>query len=106
MKKTKLVALALFGTFIFTGCGADLNSVMAKNSEIKTGMTIKDVKELLEIEPTMKKRNGNFEVWVYEGKFTNKDTEETKYKNITIKFKNGVVVYPAYFECPVPKIKD
>ena len=104
----KLSMPLVIGAFLLSGCGEQpvtLSYTMSKGFDVQKGMTKEQVKKLLKLEPTMKKRDGEFELWIYEGKFTNEDTGETKYKNITIKFKDGVVVYPAYFECPVPKVK-
>lgn len=108
MKKLLKISVGvMFGAVLFIGCGEPvftLNNAMEKGFDIKQGMTRKQVKHILKLEPTLKKRDGDFEVWIYEGEFTNENTGKTKYKNITIKFKNGKVIYPGYFECPVPKV--
>jgi major membrane immunogen (membrane-anchored lipoprotein) len=111
MKKALKVSMPIIisGMFFLTGCGEPVFTIdyaMSKGFDVQKGMTKEQVKNILKVEPTMKKRDGDFELWIYEGQFTNEDTDKIKYKNITVKFRNGKVVYPAYFECPVPKVED
>jgi len=45
-------------------------------------------------------------LWTYEGVVLNEDTNVERYKNLTIKFKNGKVDYIGYFACKLPKTED
>ena len=102
---TLLVASMLF----ISGCGSDevtLAQVMKKGLVLQKGMTKNQVQNALRKDPDSVERVGRFELWTYEGIITNEDTEESKYKNLTIKFKDGRVDYIGYFACKLPKKED
>ena len=107
MKKIIAGSLIVLGSLFFTGCGGSdvpsLNEVTKKGMVISKGMTKAKVMEILKREPDSIQKVGDFELWTYEGVVTNDDTKESRYKNLTIKFKDGKVDYTGYFACKLPK---
>ena len=110
MKKIIAGSLIVVGSLFFTGCGGSdipsLNEVTKKGMVISNGMTKAEVMKLLKREPDNIVKVGNYELWTYEGVIVNEDTEIRRYKNLTIKFKNGKVDYTGYFACKLPKIEE
>jgi PBP1b-binding outer membrane lipoprotein LpoB len=108
--KQLLVGTVLATSILFmSGCGNEgiaLAQVMKKGLVLQKGMTKNQVQNTLKKDPDSIERVGKFELWTYEGIITNKDTEESKYKNLTIKFKDGKVDYIGYFSCKLPKKED
>jgi hypothetical protein len=109
MKQLLVGALLTANILFMSGCGKEevtLAQVMKKGLILQKGMTKEEVQNALKKDPDSVKRVGRFELWTYEGIVTNDDTEESKYKNLTIKFKNGKVDYIGYFACKLPKKED
>ena len=109
MKKI-LGSIVVVGALLLTGCGSDkvtLNSVMKKGMVLTKGMSKAQVQKLLKREADSTQKVGNIELWTYEGIVVNPDDEtQRRYKNLTIRFKNGVVDYIGYFGCKLPKVED
>jgi len=109
MKKI-IGSLVVVGTLLFTGCGSEkvtLSKVITQGMTLTKGMTKAQVMKLLKREPDSVQKIGDIELWTYEGIVTNPDDEtQRRYKNLTIRFKNGVVDYIGYFGCKLPKVED
>jgi outer membrane protein assembly factor BamE (lipoprotein component of BamABCDE complex) len=109
MKKI-LGSMVVIGALFLTGCGSDkvtLNQAITKGMILTKGMTKAQVMKTLGREPDSVQKVGNIELWTYEGIVTNPDDDTLrKYKNLTIRFNNGVVDYTGYFGCKLPKVED
>jgi len=106
MKKFLFFLIAIY----FIGCGTDqvtIDKVAKKGlTDIHKGMTKKEVMKVLQQEPDTIQKIGNYELWIYEGISKDKDKEISRYKNFSIKFKDGKVDYTGYFGCKLPKTEE
>ena len=110
MKKV-VGSLFIIWALMLSGCGnsntVSLNTVITKGMMLSKGMTKAQVMKTLGREPDSVQKVGNIELWTYEGIVTNpNDDTLRKYKNLTIRFKNGVIDYIGYFGCKLPKVED
>ena len=112
MKITTYLFTLTLATFmlIFSSCGKNkiaLDDAITKgNMYVKKGMSKEKVFEIIKLEPSVIERIGDYELWIYEGTFPNENSKGRKYKNLVIKFKDGKVIYTAYFNCKLPKLEE
>jgi hypothetical protein len=109
MKKIQLMVVVSSLILLLGGCGNNQPSLgdAVKNSyKVTKGMTKDRVSQILKQDPTSVQRIDDFEIWKFEGIETNEDTEESKYVNLIIKFKNGKVSNIGTFSCKVPKTTE
>ena len=107
----KLLMFSGVVMMLLSGCGdtvITLNDVTKNGlTKIENGMTKSQVEKILKKEPDTIQKVGNYELWIYEGEVTDKNNEDLKrYKNFTVKFKNGKVDYTGYFGCKLAKVED
>ena len=112
MTTRKLLGTLVLCTFIFTGCGdevqPDLGDAVKGSYKVVNGMTMDEVEKMMKIEPTGVEKIGDRIIWKYEGNIS-KGEEETlqiTYNNIVIKFNKGKVSHSGTFSCKLPKITE
>ena len=108
MKKL-LLGMTVTASILLTGCSStkpQLPDVHEASFDLEKGMKKKEVKRILVSKPTSKQRFNDEEIWKYETSIINEDTQEGKYTNIIIKFKDGLVSNIGSFSCDLPKIQE
>lgn len=104
-----LLGIVLASVVLFTGCSStkvELPNVHEASFNLEKGMKKKEVLKILVSKPTSKQRFNDEEIWKYESSIINEDTQEGRYTNIIIKFKDGIVSNIGSFSCDLPKIKE
>ncbi|MGB5792877.1 hypothetical protein [Poseidonibacter sp.] len=104
-----LLGVVLASVVLFTGCSStkvELPNVHEASFNLEKGMKKKEVLKILVSKPTSKQRFNDEEIWKYESSIINEDTQEGRYTNIIIKFKDGIVSNIGSFSCDLPKIKE
>ncbi|MFA9374206.1 MAG: hypothetical protein ACERKK_08615 [Poseidonibacter sp.] len=104
-----LLGVILASVVLFTGCSStkvELPNVHEASFNLEKGMKKKEVQKILVSKPTSKQRFNDEEIWKYESSIINEDTQEGRYTNIIIKFKDGIVSNIGSFSCDLPKIKE
>ena len=107
----KLLMFSSVVMMLLSGCGDNIVTLndVTKNglTKIEKGMNKSQVEKILKKEPDTIQKVGNYELWIYEGVVADKADEDLKrYKNFTVKFKDGKVDYTGYFGCKLPEMED
>lgn len=104
--KKYLVGISVTLSLFLTGCSSskvNTSNVLDKSFDIEKGMKKSEVKKILVDKPTSKQRFNSDEIWKYEFSVVNEETQEGKYNNVIIKFRDGVVANIGSFSCDLPK---
>jgi len=107
----KLLMFSGIVMMLLSGCGDDkitLNDITKNGlSKLEKGMTKEQVTKILKSEPDTVQKVGNYELWIYEGVVQDKKNEDlSRYKNFTVKFKDGKLDYTGYFGCKLAQVED